>query len=249
MIDLFDIQAGILGVHVGQRRPASCQELLETMERLNIARALVRVAPAELETDIVFANAKLYQATSQHDQLVPCPAVAPSTGGDLPSEADQVAEAVSSGAGAAWIRTKIDYWSIAEWVSDRLFEVLSEKHLPVCVCLEMLSLTDVAELAKRFGELRIILAEVGYRDQRMLLPLLERFENIYLSIGRSYTVHGGIEQFVDRLGAGRLLFGTGFPDSEPMSAVMQLLYADIPELAKQQIGFQNAERLIGGIQR
>ena len=82
-----------------------------------------------------------------------------------------------------------------------------------------------------------------------MLPLLATFHNVYLSIGSNYTVHKGIEQFVEKVGAGRLLFGTGYPDVEPMMAVALLMYADIPEDARQHIGAGNFERLIGGIQR
>jgi predicted TIM-barrel fold metal-dependent hydrolase len=79
--------------------------------------------------------------------------------------------------------------------------------------------------------------------------LLESFPNVLLSMGSNYTVHGGIEDIVKRFGAGRLLFGTGSPKAEPAMAVLQLVYADIPDADRQAIGSENLDRLIGGIHR
>lgn len=225
------------------------EELLATMERYDIGRALVRIEPADFETDAPFSNGKLYEACSRQPELSPCPVVVPNTAGDLPDESEQVAEAVARGAGAVWIRPKADYWIIAEWLSDRLFGALSDCRMPVYVSAEMLSLPDVADLAGRFGKMPIILAEVGYRLQRVLLPMLERFDNIHLCTGRNYRNYRGIEQIVERVGADRLLFGSGFPDSEPMAAIVQLMYADITDEQKRRIGSENIERLTGGIQR
>ena len=58
-----------------------------------------------------------------------------------------------------------------------------------------------------------------------------------------------VEEAAASLGAGRLLFGSGFPDAEPMGTAMQLLYADIPEADKQQIGSGTIRRLMGEIVR
>lgn len=248
-IDLFDIQVGIIGARPGERGEVTVDSLLAMMERFDIGQALVRVAPTDFETDVVFSNAKLYEACSEHPNLVPCPVVVPNTAGDFPSEAEQVDDALAHGAGAVWIRVNTDCWFVAEWISDRLFGVLSDRRMPTYVGGGALSSKEVADLAGRFGDLPIILAGAGYSDQRVLLPLLERFANIYLSIGSNYRVYNGVEQFVERLGAGRLLFGSGFPDSEPMASGMYLLYADISEEQKRRIGSGNAEHLIEGIKR
>ena len=248
-IELFDVQTGILGARPGERGVATAEDLVSTMGRIGINGALVRVAPADSEGDWAFSNRKLYEACAKHPELVPCPAVLPNTGEDFASEEEQVADALTHGAGAAWVRMEADHWIIAEWLSDRLFGALTERRVPVYIAAESLSPTGVTGLAGRFPDLAIVYAEVGYRDQRILLPLLERFGNISLSIGKNYRVQGGIEQFVGRLGAGRLLFGSGFPDAEPMGTAMQLLYADIPEDDKQQIGSGNIRRLMGEILR
>jgi len=248
-VELFDVQTGILGARPGERSVATAEDLVSTMARTGISGAVVRVAPADSEGDWTFSNRKLYEACAKHPELVPCPVVVPNSGEDFASEEEQVAEAISRGAGAAWVRMEADHWVVAEWLSDRLFGALTERRLPVYVAAGSLSPTGLAQLAGSFPDLPVIYAEVGYRDQRILLPLLERFGNISLSIGKNYRVQGGIEQSVRRLGAGRLLFGSGFPDAEPAGAMMQLLYADIAEDDKRQIGSGNIRRLMGEIRR
>jgi predicted TIM-barrel fold metal-dependent hydrolase len=113
----------------------------------------------------------------------------------------------------------------------------------------LVGLEQVGELATRFPSLPIIVAGVTYRQQRTLLPLLEAFPRLHLSLGSNYTVHRGIEELVSIVGPDRLLFGTGFPQAESMAAITQLMYAEISNDDKQLIGAANLRRLISEIER
>ena len=57
------------------------------------------------------------------------------------------------------------------------------------------------------------------------------------------------DRFVATVGAERLLFGTGFPEAESMSAVTQLMYAEISDEQKRLIGAGNLKRVISEIRR
>ena len=248
-IDLFDVQTAIQTDTPGVRDEVTAEELLATMERLDIGRALVRTEPTASELDVPRANARLYDACAGHSALSPCPAVIPNTAGDLPSEEQQISEAIDQGAGAMWIRPAHDDWLIADWLSDGLFQALTAHRMPVFVPAGAVGFADVADLAGRFEKLPILLAEVTYRNQRILVPLLERFGNIHLVTGSNYRVQGGIEQLARRAGVRQVLFGTGFPGSEPMTAVMQLTYADLGEADLRKIGSENFTHLMEGIRR
>ena len=100
-----------------------------------------------------------------------------------------------------------------------------------------------------YPEIPFMVGGVGYRTQRTVVPLLENFINVYLSIGNPYAVHRVIENMVGKFGAERFLFGTGFPDADPMPAVTMLMYAEISDEEKALIGSGNLERLIGGIEK
>ena len=44
-----------------------------------------------------------------------------------------------------------------------------------------------------------------------------------LCVGSNYAVHNGLERLVKRLGAERLLFGSGFPYAQPDACIETLL--------------------------
>lgn len=246
-IKLFDAFCGFGGASPGARAVVSANELLDEMQRLSIYRSLVRVTPVDLDNDIPVSNHRLYTTHHQAPSLIPCPVVAPNGAKDLLPETDQIDDAIRQGAGAVCIRPGHDYWTLAPWACDALFQALTDRQLPV-VCLDSLvSLEQVGILAERYPSLPLLLMQANYRQQRMLLPLLQTFPNVSLSLGYSYAVHMGIEQLCAHIGASRLLFGTGFPLSEPMSAITYLLYAYISTEEKMLIGSGNMERLLEGI--
>ena len=246
-VNLFDVQAEFGSAVPGNKSIVTCEELKADMYRLSIDRALVRIGPEELSVDHVHANQRLYERCSVDKALVPCPVVVPNTAHDLLSEEEQVAEALGHGAGAVFLRPGHDHWSLDPWVSDRLFTILQAKHMPV-FCLErMIGVSAVADLATRYPALPIIFAEGNYRTFRLYLPLLEKFKNVHFSLGNNFHVHRGIEKMLETVKVEQLLFGTGFPRAEPMAAVTQLMYADLPDKMKNRIGSGNMERLMKGI--
>jgi hypothetical protein len=248
-MELFDVQTGFGGVEPGCRVATGVEEWLAEMSRLRIARALARIAPDTLESDVPRANERLRTAVAPYPQLVPCPIAMPNTGGDWQSESRQADEALGAGAGAVCIRPVRDGWRMESWCCERLFAELQARRLPVFCQESQVAADKVAWLAQHFPDLPVIFAELEYRAQRVYLPLLEKFPNIFLSIGSNYTVFRGIEQIVGRVGAERLLFGTGYPQAEPMCAVTQWAYADVNAEARAAIAAGNMQRLLEGIRR
>lgn len=246
-IRLIDIQCGFGGAAPGAREPVSEQALLAAMREFRIERALTRITPEKLDTDVPLSNEKLAAACRAHPELIPCPVVLPACGGDLPADSEQVDACIRLGAGGVVIRPAQDAWLTAPWMADPLFQALQERRLPV-LCLErFVSHDQVAALAQRYPELPLILAQQGYRSQRVLMALLGAFPNLHLSTGNNYGVHGGLEQIARAHGAGRLLFGTEFPQSEPMAAITYLLYSGLSAEEKALIGAVNYETLAGRI--
>jgi predicted TIM-barrel fold metal-dependent hydrolase len=247
--ELFDVQCGFGGMAPGDPVLVTAEDVVEEMARLTITGALVRTAPEPGGSDVLALNASLFAARAEHPALLPCPAVIPTRGTDLPAEEEQLAMHLAGGCGAVCIRPSADSWSTAPWMSDALFGLLQERCLPV-VCMEsQVNLEAVGEVASRFPSLPLIAAGVTYTEQRVLLALLQSFPCVYLSIGSNYTVHWGLEELTAAIGPERLLFGTGFPRSEPMAAITQLMYANLSDDAKQLIGAANAKRLISEIRR
>lgn len=248
-IPLFDVQCGFGGMTPGSRETLPPTVLLSEMDNVDIGQALVRILPAMLEIDIPWSNARLYAACAEHPRLVACPIVVPNGARDSGTETSQVDDAIRHGAGAVVIRPRMDYWSLAPWCSNSLFHALAERRLPVICLIADLSYDDIATLAGRYPELPLIVAGADYRSQRILLPLLEAFPSVHLSLGSNCIQQRGIEQCVQVLGAERILFGTGYPEVDMAGTVSHLMYAEISEEEKCLIGAENLKRLIIEVQQ
>ncbi len=246
---LFDVQTGFGGAKRGETLVVTREECLGSLARLDIAAGLVRTLPDAMETDAVVPNALLFAACVGHPELVPCPIALPAAAGEVAPEPDQIDAFIRQGAGAALIRPVRDDWTFAFWVCDPLLVAMQERRLPLFCAAGYVTFEQTAQIAERYPKLPIILAEVGYRSQRTIVPLLQTFRNVHLSIGNNWTIHRGIEDLVDKVGPEQLLFGTGFPVSEPMMAITQLVYAEIPDEHKQAVGAGNVERLLAGVIR
>jgi hypothetical protein len=225
------------------------EELLGHMERLSISRALVRTDFEEMDGNVPLSNRMLYETCATHRSLVPCPSVLPAACGDVPSEQEQIDELIRNGGCAATARPNRDSWSIAEWCSGKLFSILEERRVPMLCRQANFEFEAIADLAKRYPALPIVLFQVGYRHQRVLVPLMKAFSNVYLAIGSPYSVHRGVESMTEQVGAERLLFGTGFPSSDMMPAITMLTYAEISDSDRRLIASGNLDRLIGGIRK
>jgi len=245
---LFDVQCGFGGAKPGHQ-PVPASELLAAMDRLQVERALVRLAPDDLDGDPLASNELLFAAAKEDARLVPCPVVLPADCGDVPEEDRQVASLAARGAGAVCVRPTLDCWNLSPWASGRLFAALEERRMPVLCLPKQVNLDNVAQLAAVHPQLPLIVVEVQYRQLRILLPLLEAFANVYLSIGSNFCVHDGVERLVEKVGPERLLFGTGLPEVEPMMAVTLLTYSGLGGREKRLVGAENLERLIAGVRR
>ncbi|MFO7897583.1 MAG: amidohydrolase family protein [Planctomycetota bacterium] len=262
-VKLTDAYTGFGGLGNAKREHLPLDEMLAYMEELDIARALVRTVPDDMEREWLSANQILYDICAEHDGLVPCPVLIPPTARDYPPEDAQVDRALAGGAGAVRLRPKTDNWPIREWVCGPLLRALQEKRLPAFLHERDLPLADVpfggahsgfplaavGDLAGAYPDLPIILAGFDYRVMRTLLPLLRTFRNVHTATGYNFAMHRGLEFLVRELGPDQILFGTGFPVAEPAMYVTQLMYADIPDDARAAIGSGNLERLLEGIVR
>ncbi len=248
-LELFDAQVGILGASPGRREVTGVDELSAAMARTGIARALVRIAPHGLESDVELSNRKLFDACRANADLTPCAVLVPDSAGDLDPERRQVDEAIAAGAGAAWLRLEADHWTAEPWLAAPLMDALAERALPAYVEAQAANLPTLAGIARRWPDVAILYAGVSYREQRALIGLLNAFRSVRLVLGPNYTVHRGIEQLVERVGPTQLLFGSGFSESEPLGAAMHLIYADVPDDAKRAIGSENLRGLIEGVRR
>lgn len=131
-------------------------------------------------------------------------------------------------------------------VSGELFEMLEANRIPLLIGHNQAGLNDIYGIAQEFQDLRMIVTDFTYRQDRNLYALMDKMENVYIeTIG--YKTFGGIEEFCRHFGAHRLLYGSGMPLYSGASAVSMIRYAEISEEEKEKIAYKNLDRLLSEV--
>ena len=233
--DLFDanVRMGPSGVHGEIALEAS--DLLAEMDRFGIKQALVAHFAAE-EYDAEEGNRAL--ARDLHPRLVPAWAALPDRGFvDKLWALRPAAVRLSFGA-------KKHNFSPSPWCCGELYESLQERSILTIMAREDIEWDSLASLLENFPRLPVLLLEAGYRADRYLFPLFSRYSNLYIDTS-TYLAHRQLESFVDRFGAGHLVFGSRLPFYTPGAALAVLASARIPEEAKLAVAGGTLRRLLG----
>uniref|UniRef100_UPI00262BE200 amidohydrolase family protein n=1 Tax=Haloactinopolyspora sp. TaxID=1966353 RepID=UPI00262BE200 len=128
---------------------------------------------------------------------------------------------------------------LADWVVGPLLDELAQAGIPLALDFHLFRRAEppwqvLHELLRDHPELKVILMEIQGRNNRTLYPLLERHHNVYVQTA-GFNVHRGIEDFVERFGAERMVFGSGYPERSMGAARFHLETADISAADKQRI--------------
>jgi predicted TIM-barrel fold metal-dependent hydrolase len=126
---------------------------------------------------------------------------------------------------------------------------LSERRIPLLLSLgRAVSWPAIYGLLDEFPYLTCILCDLGvWSMDRYTRPLLETYPNVYLETSMISLQAGSLKEGVERFGAGRFLFGSGFPERYPEGAMLQLLHADISDADKEKIAAKNAQGLFSSV--
>ena len=224
--------------------PLSVEDLLRVMDDFQIAEALVYHAMSK-EYHPRDGNRVLLDEIAGAGRLHPMWVVMPSHTGEFPPEKDLVEEMLAAGVKAARVFPHPDRhnFSLGHWAAEGLLSSLEQSKIPLFVNQDEIDWDTVHELCQRHPGLPLVLTSVGYRVNRYLYPLWDKFANLHIDLS-SYCGHRGIEDVVERFGAARLLFGTRLPYFTPGSAIGMLSYAAISEADKKQIAGGNLKNLL-----
>jgi predicted TIM-barrel fold metal-dependent hydrolase len=106
----------------------------------------------------------------------------------------------------------------------------------------------IYDALQEYPDLTVILCDIGiWGADRYTWPLLDRYPNVHVESSLLALEDGGMEAMAARFGAGRVVFGTGFPERYPESAVLQLLHADLSDADKAAIASGNLARLLSSM--
>lgn len=244
-LDFFDCncQIGRSGAPVAGG-PVTALEIVDRLKPMGIRRALVYSALSK-ELHPVEGNSAVMEEV-KGSALVPCWSALPASTGEMGTPAELVARMRASGVGALRLFPTTHSYNLSDWCMGTLYEELEASRVPILVEMAQTDFDQIASALAAFPELRIIILRPSYRVDRMIYPLMERYENLCFDTS-NYAGSGGIEEVCRRFGSRRLIFGTGLPFFEPGAAVSPITYAEIEDADKQAIAGGNLDKLLAWV--
>ncbi|HEV2296796.1 MAG TPA: amidohydrolase family protein [Tepidisphaeraceae bacterium] len=251
---------GWLGHYPFRAVPDNTPEaLLRLMDRHGIAQAVVSSLHSVFYTDAHSGNEELAQWTSGHrDRLIPCATLNPAFPGwerDLRQCCDEWGMR-----GLRLFPTHHRYSLTSPQCLD-LVRAATERALHIAIPLRLedrrqqhwmdvtaeVRLAEIAALARACPEANILVLEaIGVETSDFVRDPSLASARVYFEFSRMATVlQRTIPMLLERLGAQRLVFGTGMPLKLPGPALLKLQLLEAPSEVKAQLAAGNMARLLG----
>ncbi|MFH1086852.1 MAG: amidohydrolase family protein [Chloroflexota bacterium] len=221
-------------------------DLLAAMDRLGIAKALVRHTLG-IHDAPERANRVLLEQLAGHERLAPCWTGLPPATGELGALDDWLASASRHRVRAVALYPTSHGYPLAPWLCDGLLAPLAERHTLLLIELAQTTYEDLHRLCGDYGGLRVLALSPGYRVLRPLYGLLDQHSNLYVDVS-NLANFCGLEALAARFGAERLVFGTGQPRTDGAGIATALRYAALSAAEVAAIAGGNLNRLLGEVQ-
>ncbi len=225
-------------------------ELLRRLDGYGVHQALAYHV-AERDVSPVAGNAMTSREIAGHDRLWGCWTILPPQTREVVQQgAEFFAQMKQQRIIALRAFPGLHNYLLQRTVFGKWLDEVSERQIPVLLSIEHGVSWPVAySLLTDYPLLTCVLCDIGiWGVDRYTWPLLEQYPNVYLETSLVALEDGGMEAIVRRYGADRLLFGSGFPDRYPESAILQLLHADITLDDRRRIAGGNLKRLAEQVQ-
>jgi predicted TIM-barrel fold metal-dependent hydrolase len=213
------------------------------LDRFGAARALVRHS-VSIEYDAAEGNRRLLQEVRGHDRLVPAVVLGPLESGEHGDSDDLPDRLRCAGVGGVWLYPRRHGWSLHGPEADLLLRTLRRCGLPVLVELDELDWTGIDALAAAMPDTDIVVAGIGYRTLRQALPVLDRRPRVHVDLSYLAALDG-LELLAARVGAHRVVLGTGAPVRDAAAPWFVLDRSPLPAADRALVAGGNAARLLG----
>jgi len=197
-------------------------------------------------------NREILESVKRHPMLHPSWVLLPSQTSEMLQPDDIAREMVDNNVHAARLFPRLHNFLLEQSLYD-LLAVLTNHRIPLFIdCGNLhwsekcIPWAEIRRVCENFPELPVVLIRIGIGDNRMLYPLLEAAQNLYIEISY-YQTHDGLEQICKRFGPERLLFGSDMPIFAPGPPVTMVMHADVPKETKRLIAGDNLRNLLGNV--
>lgn len=242
-LSFFDCNAQI--GRYGVKHPeafTTADALAEEMAYIGISEALVFHSMAKEYAPKV-GNQMLLDDIRGRDAMHPCWVVMPHHTDEMPRPDDLLAQMKQAGIRALRAFPVLHQWRLTDWCAGDLLDMLEANRIPFFLDMDQTNWDNVADILKAHPTLNLCLLRTSYRCDRMMYPLMERYENLRIETA-TYAVPSGIEEVSRRFGARRLIYGTGLPVTEAGPSIAQITYAEISDADKRLIAGDNLRALL-----
>ena len=249
-LGFFDGNAFIGSGQRGTWRPAPDRDaMLAAMDDAGIERALVWHV-GQQDWSVADGNDLASAAAAGAERLWGCWTLLPPQTGELPPVGKLFDRMRRERIRAVRLFPGDHRYVAGRTALGTLLDALARRRVPVFLSLERggFDYPAVDRLLAEFPRLSVVLCDVGvWGVDRFLRPLLDRFPLLRAETSCLALHDAVLEPLVHRHGAGRFLFGSGFPERLPASAMLPLVHAELSDDEKRLIASGNLERLIGEV--
>ena len=238
----------------------TAEGLLKLMDQAGIEKAAVSSLDAVTYRNAQSGNEEMHEMVERHrDRLVPLAVVNPNYAGwedDLELCVDE------------WdmrgVKLHPNYhdYKLDEENAAALLSATSKRDLPVSVSIRVederqhhwlmkvpgVSMIEVAEAVKAFPKVSFVLNYIHFSEATNLINTLPKYDNFYIDVTAHYMMGSfsrGVGKVIERIGAEKVIFGSGMPLRSPQVALNKINTTELGEEEMELILYRNAARLLG----
>ncbi len=225
-------------------------ELLGEMDLYGVTAALVRHGNLD-EGSALFTNAELARMLKEDrtGRLTGVWCILPEQCGELPPLDEFFACMADNRIGALTLQPFAHRWVPCRLTIGKLMDAAAERRIPILLNAFAQKWNELYAFLGEFPDnICIYVERCGkWGTDRCIRPLLEHYKHFYFETA-GYWVPEGIRDLAERYGAGRILYGSNFPQFNQGSSMLQLKHSGLDAESVARIAGGNLERLIKGAQ-
>lgn len=229
----------MLGIHPEHRLDMSVASLVAQMQKNNISDSLV-ISTVGVYHSFQSGNVLTMNAAADDKHLLPVATVNPRNYFTVKSDFQAMKD---QGFRIFKFFPSVQNWRIDSCVFRRILNELAAVKMPIMI--ETMRSGDIEHVSRIAGEYpcKIILCSISVNMLSEVMVLMEEFHNVCIQTDDLH-VTGGLEFLRSRIGADRIVYGSGAPRRSIPSSLCYIENSELAEEEKALILAGNIRRIL-----
>ena len=219
------------------------EDVLNVMKQCGVSGALVYSGWSK-DYSPAYGNKRLVEELQKSSRIFGCYTVLPNQPGDFYEPEEMIKDLRSKKMVAARMFPKSHNYIPDERTMRDIYTVLEREKIPLFIDASEISIPELSNILDQHSQLNVVLSGLSWSLERMLLPLMDDFNNLHIDFSTLQT-NKIIEIMYQKYGADRLIFGSGMPMKSLGASRAFIDYGQIPIDAKIKFAGGNLSRLTG----